>query len=261
MDGGERRQSQYGAPYQPSNSGRPAPGQPMGPPPQDQYSRTASSPARSNLPRESTYVPNYGYSYQPSQFTPQLHYPPSYVSDPARGQQLPNVPSQPHYAPYGQGSMLPPVGQPSMYESTPSYQQQRQSTAIEVMTGQFGGSGFQYDSSGAVGVGPSHSQYLSSQPEQQPYSSMSYARPQLQPPFTPQTDYSMLEPSAAQQTPEEVTSRQASEEGKRQYEQQIRATFDAIIAGRVTEASEKLVAITDWLLGSVRALGMSSANL
>lgn len=129
--------------------------------------------------------------------------------------------------------------------------------AMEVLAGQFGTGGIQYDPTNAVSVGPSSSQYLSSQPEQSSYVSMSYGRPpQLQPPFTPQTDYTMLEAPGVQRTPEEVTTRQASEEGKRQYEQQLRATFDAIIAGRVTEASEKLVVITDWLLGSVRALGM-----
>ena len=65
----------------------------------------------------------------------------------------------------------------------------------------------------------------------------------------------MLEQPTPQQAQEDASTRQAMEEGKRQYEQQLRATFDAIIAGRVTEASEKLVVVTEWLLGSVRALG------
>ena len=155
--------------------------------------------------------------------------------------------------------MLPPVGQQSMYETLPQYQQQRQSTAIEVMAGQFGGGPMQYlqpsEASSTVGSGPS-SQYLSSQPEQQSYGSMSFARPQLQPPFTPSNvEYTMLEQPTPQQAQEDASTRQAMEEGKRQYEQQLRATFDAIIAGRVTEASEKLVVVTEWLLGSVRALG------
>lgn len=107
-----------------------------------------------------------------------------------------------------------------------------------------------------VGVGQSSSQYYSTQPEQPSYGSISYARPQLQPPFAPSsTEYSMLEQPLAPQAQEEANTRQATEEGRRQYEQQLRATFDAIIAGRVTEASEKLIVVTEWLLGSVRALG------
>lgn len=144
-----------------------------------------------------------------------------------------------------------------MYESMPQYQQQRQSAAIEVMANQFAGGGippYMQQSESSTPVQPS-TQYLSSQPEQQ-YGSMSYSRPQLQPPFTPvSAEYSMLEQSLPQQTQEETNARQATEEGRRQYEQQLRATFDAITAGRVTEASGKLVGVTEWLVGSVRALG------
>ncbi|KAK6369204.1 hypothetical protein LTR64_007367 [Lithohypha guttulata] len=148
-----------------------------------------------------------------------------------------------------------------MYEGMPSYQQQRQSTAIEVMAGQFGSGGLQYmqqnDPASNVAGGSAPSQYLTSQAEQQPYASMSFARPQLQPPFTPSTsEYTVLEQPTPQQTVEEVGSRQATEEGKRQYELRLRATFDAITAGRVREASDQLLDITEWLFGSVRALGL-----
>lgn len=62
------------------------------------------------------------------------------------------------------------------------------------------------------------------------------------------------------QSQEDKTTRQVTEEGRRQYEQQLRATFNAISAGRVSEASEKLITVTEWLLGSVRALGMLSVR-
>jgi len=54
---------------------------------------------------------------------------------------------------------------------------------------------------------------------------------------------------------EETTARQATEDGRRQHEQRMKATFDAITTGRVTEASLKLIEVTEWLVGSVRALG------
>ncbi|KAJ9660648.1 hypothetical protein H2198_002390 [Neophaeococcomyces mojaviensis] len=274
MDGGERRQSQYGASYQPSGGGHPAPGQSMGPSSQQQYSQTAPSPSRTDLgtqPTARTYMPGYHYGYQEPQFqTPQMHsssplqgvhmqYNPSYVQDPSRSHQLQSPPSQQQYATYVQGSMLPPVGQQSMYGNIPQYQHERQSTALEVMTGQFG-SLPQYmpqaDSSG-VSVGHASSQYLSSQPEQQTYGPISASRPHLQPPFAPSTaDYSVLEQPMQTQSQEDKTTRQVTEEGRRQYEQQLRATFNAISAGRVSEASEKLITVTEWLLGSVRALGL-----
>lgn len=65
----------------------------------------------------------------------------------------------------------------------------------------------------------------------------------------------MLEQAIPQQSQEETSTRQATEEGKRQYEEHLRATFDAITVGRVTDASERLLSATEWLVGAVRALG------
>lgn len=200
------------------------------------------------------HMPSYQYGYQDTQYQPQLQYQPTYVQD-ARSQSLQSPTGQQQYATYSShGSMLPPVAQQSMYEPMQYQQQQRQSTALEVMTGQF-----QYmpsNESSAVGVGQPPSQYLSSQPEQQPYG-LSLARPpQLQPPFAPSSaEYGMIEQPPVTQAHDEASTRQVTEDGKRQYDQQLRATFDAIHAGRVTEASEKLRMVTEWLVGSIRALG------
>lgn len=57
------------------------------------------------------------------------------------------------------------------------------------------------------------------------------------------------------QAHDEASTRQVTEEGRRQYDQQLRSAFDAIHAGRVSEASEKLRMVTEWLVGSIRALG------
>lgn len=255
MDGGDRRQSQYGTPYQPSRPGRPAPGQPMGPPSHDHYSQTASSPSRTaDMATASTarsYMPNYQYGYQETQYQPQLQYQPTYMQD-TRSQSLQSPTGQQPYTAY-HGSMLPPVGQQSLYETMPQYQQQRQAAAIEVMANQFNTLP-QYEPS-TVGVGQPPTQYLSSQPEQQTYG-LSMARPQLQPPFAPSSaEYGMIEQPPVSQPHDEASTRQVTEDGRRQYDQQLRATFDAIHAGRVTEAGEKLRMVTEWLVGSIRALG------
>lgn len=203
-----------------------------------------------------SYIPGYQYGYQDTQFPPQLQYQPTYVQD-TRSQSLQSPSGQQQYAAYGHGSMLPPVGQQSLYETMPQYQQQRQLAAIEVMAGQFGAPQ-QYmhsNESSSVGVTQQPSQYLSSQAEQQTYGPMSLARPQLQPPFPSSAEYTMLEHTPVSQVHDEASTRQVTEDGRRQYDQQLRATFEAIHAGRVTEASEKLRVVTEWLVGSIRALG------
>lgn len=108
--------------------------------------------------------------------------------------------------------------------------------------------------SNTVGVGQPAFQYLSSQAEQQPYG-MALARPQLEPAFAPSAGYAMVEQPPVPQAHDEASTRQVTEDGRRQYDQQLRATFDAIHAGRVTDASEKLRMVTEWLVGSIRALG------
>lgn len=265
MDGGDRRQSHYGTPYQPSRPGRPAPGQSMGPPPPEQYSHSATtpspSPSRTDMAAASTarsYMPSYQYGYQDTQFPPQLQYQTPYVQD-TRSQSLQSPSGQQQYATYGHGSMLPPVGQQSLYETLPQYQQQqRQLAAIEVMAGQFGAPQLypQSHESGSVGVGQQTPQYYSSQAEQQSYGSSMARPPQLQPPFGGSSaEYSMIEHTPVSQVHDEASTRHVTEDGRRQYEQQLKATFEAIQAGRVTEASDKLSSVTEWLVASIRALG------
>lgn len=272
MDGGERRPSQYGTPYQTPGTGRPAPGQPMGPPAHDRFSQTGQSPVRTDISRSTIarpYMPGYPYNYSQheSQYHSQqsspmsgveMHYTPPYIQDPSRQQQVQQSPSQHQYSTF-QGNMLPPVAQQQMYESMPPYQQQRQSAAIEVMASQFGGlpQYMPHGEQGSVGLPSSSAQFMATQPEQQSYGAMTMSRPGLQAPFSATTsDFPVLENPDPQEQPEEANTVEALEEGRRDYEQQLRATFDAISAGRVSEASEKLMHVSRWLLGSVRVLGL-----
>ena len=264
MDGSDRRQSQYGPPYQPPSNHRPAPGQSMGPPHQDAYSLSGAPTQRGNLAGQApqrSYIQDYNYGYQQPQFPSQMQYPSSYVQDASRQSQMQQQPStQQQYGAYVPGSMLPPVGQSQMYENLPQYQQQRHTTALEVMTNQFSTGGLQYipqgESSGTASMQSGSQAFMSTQPEQA-YSHLSYARPQLQPPFAPrQSDYMTIDQSALQQTQEDPSTRQAVEEQRRQYEQQVISTFDDIIAGRINEASSKVLGATDWLVRNVRTLNL-----
>jgi hypothetical protein len=56
-------------------------------------------------------------------------------------------------------------------------------------------------------------------------------------------------------SPVQDTHQTALSEALREYHQQLRSTFDAIIAGRLTEAGEQLLTISRWLVNSVTALG------
>jgi len=270
MDGDERRGTQYGTPYQSSRSARPAPGQPMGPPSSERYSQQTRTPPRSEVVRSSmtgSYLPSYGgYGFSEQQYTaPHMHsgssmqgvdmqYGSSYGPGTSR-RQTPQSDAHQQYTPYGQGTMLPPVAS-SMYDTLPQFQQRQ--TAVEVMASQFSMPHYMpqgEQSSG--GVSAASSQYLSSQPEQTGYASLAVTRGPLQQSFAPSTaDYSLMEQQEVQE-PQEAGVQDALNAEMQQYEQQLKVTFEAIVAGRVTEASEKLLALSRWLLGSVVALGRS----
>lgn len=68
--------------------------------------------------------------------------------------------------------------------------------------------------------------------------------------------YGMMEEAPTEQAVQpSAADQEAIEEGLREYERQLRATFDAILAGRMTEAGEKILALSRWLTSSVVSLG------
>jgi hypothetical protein len=189
----------------------------------------------------------------------EMQYSPAYVQDVPRQQTLGQP--QPHqsYGQFAQSSVLSSAPQPSLYETMPQYQQ-RQSAAIEVMSGQLSAIP-QYMQQGeqqSLQLSSGSSQYGSSQAEVQypPTAVQRGAMPQQYVPGT--VEYSMVEaPHSQQPPPPTAAAQEALEEGFRQYEQQLRGTFDSIIAGRVTEASEKILPLSRWLVGAVVRLGNS----
>lgn len=215
------------------------------------------------------FLPSYpGYGYQEQQYggsqmqssSPmqgvEMQYPPTYMSDAARQQQVQASPSQQHqqYAQYGPGSMLPPVGASSLYENIPFQQRQ---TAIEVMASQFAVP--QYMQQGehtGVGVGSGSTQYMTSQAEQGGYGHVSATRPSMPQPYgAVPGDFPVIEQQEAEEPAGQSGTQEALDEGLREYSQQLRSAFDAIVAGRVTVASEKVMALSRWLVSSVTALG------
>jgi hypothetical protein len=170
------------------------------------------------------------------------------------GQQQP--PTQQQYSQYATPSMLPPVGQQSLFDS-PYGARQAQAAAVEVMASQFQMPQYMPQSEHSPPtLGSSHPQYITSQPEQSGYGQVAVSRPAIPQAYAAgPVDYAMAEPTGAAEASAQGNAQDALNEGLRDYHVQLRAVFDAIIVGRVTLASEKLLEISRWLVNSVTALG------
>lgn len=185
----------------------------------------------------------------------EMQYSPGYVQDPSRTHPgtMQHQSSQQSYAGFGQNVMLQPAPPPNVYETMPQYQQ-RQTAAIEVLTDRFGDPSY-LPSSVQAGMAPH--QYLTSQPEQVAFQQqLQQPRPlpaQRDPPHT--ADLSMSEQQYPEDSQATASAIDTMEDEKRDYQQQLRLTFEAIRAGKVNEASEKLMPISHWLLSHVVVLG------
>jgi hypothetical protein len=219
------------------------------------------------------YLPGYpGYGYQEQHYSSsqmqgsspmqgvEMQYSPAYMQDASRQQSVQASPSQQQqqqqYAQYAQGSLLPPVGSASLYD--PMNYQQRQSAAIEVMASQLAVPQYiAQGEHGGVGVGSASSHYITSQADNSTYGSVAVTRPSLPQPYgAAHAEYPGIEPPEPEETAAQG-AQEALDEGLREYQQQLRSTFDSIIAGRVTEASEKILVVSRWLVNSVTTLGES----
>ena len=275
MDGDDRRASQYGQPYQLPGSSRPPLGQPQGPPTSDRFALPATPVRRDPTGQSMTrpYLQGYsGYGYQDPQYgssaavhssSPmqgvELQYPQSYVQDVPRQSTAGQGHPHPQYAQYAQSSILPSTHQSGMYSQMPAYQQQRQSAAIEVMTTQLGAIP-QYipqQDHRNLQLQPPSTHYPTSRAEQAQYTASGIPTGSLQSQYSASvSEYGASEQQAPAQHPQQSAAEQeALQEGVREYQQQLRETFDLILVGRVNDAAEKIISLSRWLVGSVQALG------
>ena len=189
----------------------------------------------------------------------EMQYSPAYMADASRQQQVQAPPSQQQhqqYPQYAPSSMLPPVGPQSLYENIPFQQRQ---TAIEVMASQFTvpPQYMQHGDHTGASLAPGSAQYLTSQSEQSGYGQVAVTRPAMPQSYgAGQVDFPMVEQQQeVEESAAQSVAQEALDEGLRDYHNQVRAVFDAVIAGRVTLASEKLLRLSRWLVNSVTALG------
>lgn len=269
MDGDDRRHHQYGPPqrYQVPSSAPATPAHHM-PPPATATERYAQSPARADTSRSLLSRPQpsgySGYGFPEQQYAAsalqggamqgvEMQYSPSYIQDPSRSHTMQQQAPQQQYSAYGQNVMMQPAPPSNVYDAVPHYQQ-RQSAAIEVLSDRFGDPSY-LPSTAQGGMAPP--QYMTSQSEQVAFQQqLQRSRPV---PVQRDPQHSGAVPINEQQYVEDTqpttSTADTLEDEKRQYQQQLRMTFEAIRAGKVNEASEKLMQISNWLLSSVVALG------
>ncbi|MCJ1256621.1 hypothetical protein MMC24_004445 [Lignoscripta atroalba] len=204
-----------------------------------------------------------GYGYvQGQQYAPQLQsstlqYQPDYSHEPQRQQQ-----QQQQFPSYSSNllyNMPQQAQQQSSYDPVQPYQP-RQSAAIEVLSTQFGvpqyySSGEPTSAPGPAGLGH---QYASAQ-FQQP---MSYQQPASIGRAAPSSSY----PTGMAEYPEtgahdvieqqEVAQDSGYDEAYNQYQNALRQTFENTRSGRLIEAGQSLLEISEWLLGHAAELGL-----
>ena len=215
----------------------------------------------------------YGYTeQQPAYATPSmqssdlpsgaLQYQADYSHDPSRQQQQPHQQQQQHQYPQYGSNMVYNVAQPappqSPYEPVPQFQQ-RQSAALEVLSTQFGvPQYFAPPDAASVGVPAVHSQYLTSQVEPTSYTQQSpIGRSLAQTYPAAMADYNPM--VAAQQEPEQqeqAPDPASYDDAYNQYQHALKQTFENTRAGRLVEAGQSLLEISEWLLGHAPELGM-----
>ena len=180
----------------------------------------------------------------------EMQYSPAYVQDVSRQAAVAQPPPQPQYGSYPQSSILSSTPQQAMYESIPQYQQ-RQTAAIEVMSSQMGALP-QY-------MQPGPSQYAASQPEPVQYAAAAHQSTIPSQYGSQQVEYAIMEQPTSQQPGQpSVADQEAYQQELRELEMQLRATFEAILAIRLNEASDKILNISRWLANAVLPLGKRS---
>lgn len=229
-------------------------------PPQD---RTASLAAYAG----------YGYTDSPSYSTPSLQggtlqstglqYHSDFTSSPSRQDQSTTTHQQGHHPqrlPQYDPEMvynIAPHAQPQPSYETVSQYQPRHSAAIEVLATQFGVPQY-FSGDEPEGPGAAASQYLTEQvqPTQYPHPTP-VTRPNASVSFPePLTDFN--HPMAADTLETQNFLGESSsglEDAYNQYQQALGQTFSNARAGRLKEASQSLLELSDWLLGNAVELG------
>ncbi|KAI4147619.1 MAG: hypothetical protein L6R39_003062 [Caloplaca ligustica] len=201
-------------------------------------------------------VGNYGYAqgsqYQPAQVqSSSLHFPATYQPDLQRSQNVPQYTSQVAYN-------VPQQQQPrSPYDPMPQYQP-RQSAALEVLSNQFGVPQY-YPGGEPIGVAAQTSpaqQYAPSHFQQSlPYQAPGIGRGPASTAYpSGMAEYPHSSMQEMVEHPQPETS--SHDEEYQKYQEAVRQVFEDASRGRLVEAAQSLLEISEWLRGHAKDLGM-----
>lgn len=201
----------------------------------------------------------YGYT-QGQQYAAQplhgssLQYTPDFSPpDTQRQQQFPQYASNMMY------NVPPQTQQQSPYESVSQYQP-RQSAAIEVLTTQFGVPQYFNPSEPTSAAGPAVPQQYASAQFQQPMTyppqQASLARSTNPSPYqSSMADFAQPIASEALEQQELTLDSSSYDDAYNQYQNALKLTFENTRSGRLIEAGQSLLEISEWLLGHAVELG------
>ena len=269
MDGDERRRKQYGPPaYHISSPTGTHSGQRVSYQPSESYQQTLPSSTRAESSRSSISRPagvtSYGaYAYPEQQaYNTQavqggLQYSAGVAQDASRQQQSQQI--SPQQYPQYVGPVVYNLGQASQshptYAPTPTYEDQAR-VATEVLSNQFSLQQYYVTAEPTTtGLPAVQTHYVASQTETPRYPHQSpISRPTIPQSYDIEMDYS---PMGTAHPPPQPTlqSSDSMEDAFQRYQQQVDVMFQAVIAGRLAEASEEILNISAWLLGNVTKLG------
>ncbi|KAL9124554.1 MAG: hypothetical protein Q9217_006125 [Psora testacea] len=209
-------------------------------------------------------IGGYGYPHG-QQFQPQqtpggaFSYQAGYQQHPQRAQQNPQYPHQAMYALPQQ----PQLQHQSPFNTLPPYQQ-RQTTAVEVLSTQFGGQ--QYYNNGEVPTASASISYQTPAFQQTAH----YSLPEDLGRSTLTSGYPVVDPHFSQASASEPTGQQQQQRQQRQqrqqgqsittadaaYQQLLRQTNTLITQSRLIEARQSLLQLSAWLLNNIEPLGL-----
>jgi len=167
-------------------------------------------------------------------------------------------PPQQQYPPYP-GQAMYNIGQqaPSQlpYDPIPQYQQ-RHTAAVEVLSNHFGLPQYYAPSEPASSVPSAQTPFVGSQTEPMRFPPQtSGRRPSVQQSYDVEMDYAPIGPAGPQEQQPIMPSSDSMEDAYNRYLQQLKATFEAISAGRLADASVEIMSLSRWLLSNVAKLG------
>ena len=227
--------------------------------PQMSSMRSPTSGPRTSAAGQSQGIAGYGYTQGQQQYAQQLQdpaiqYQAEFPQDPQRAQQYTQYPSNLMY------NLPQQTPQQSAYEPVQQFQP-RQTAAVEVLSNQFGVPQYYPTGDPTSAPGPMAQQYASAPFQQQ----IAYQQPTPTGRATIPTAYTTGIPEYVSPTVPEVLEPQETvqdaggyDAAYRRYVEKLRATFQDVRDGRLVEAGQCLLEISEFLLGQAVELGKRS---